>query len=218
MVPTLDEEAAVRELLPDLVGRGAQVVVSDGGSSDRTAEVAAKLGAEVVSGPAGRGAQLNRGSAAADAEILLFLHADTRLPEGALERIREALAAGSEGGGFLMRWDSPRPIYRLGERIINRRTRLTRCPLGDQAQFCRRDVFEELGGYRDWPILEDLDFIRRLRRRGRLAILEPPVTTSARRLERRGIPRTVATNWLIFALYLIGVSPQRLGRLYRQVR
>ncbi len=117
-----------------------------------------------------------------------------------------------------MRFDSNRPIRRLGARLINLRTRWTRCPLGDQAQFVTRQAFEETGGFRDWPILEDLDFIRRLKRHGEIALIESPVTTSARRFEKRGTVRTVATNWLIWLLYFARVSPHRLARLYRNVR
>ena len=114
--------------------------------------------------------------------------------------------------------DSDRPIYRLGSAIVNLRTRWGRSPLGDQAQFASRKIFEELGGYPDWPILEDLEFIRRLKRKGKMAILEPAVATSTRRFEERGITRTIIRNWLIFALYFAGASPQRLARLYRHVR
>jgi hypothetical protein len=122
------------------------------------------------------------------------------------------------GGGFYVEWRSERPVLRFGGRLTNLRTRLTRCPLGDQAQFCLRSTFEELGGFGEWPILEDLDFARRLKRQGRVALLEPPVAASPRRYEKRGVTRTIVTNWLIWLLYLVGVSPERLGRLYRHVR
>ncbi len=112
-------------------------------------------------------------------------------------------------------------MLRLGERLINLRTRLTRLPLGDQAQFVTRASFDRLGGYRDWPILEDLDFAWRLRKtfgRRRLALIEERVTTAARRFVEQGAARTVATNWLIWLLFALGVSPHRLARLYRQIR
>ncbi len=102
--------------------------------------------------------------------------------------------------------------------MITLRTRLTGCPLGDQAQFVRRESFEALDGFREWPILEDLDFVRRLKRSGRIAIIDQPVATSARRFLRRGVLRTSAINYLIWALYFAGVSPQRLGRLYENIR
>lgn len=218
LIPALDEEENLRIRLPALLGVADEVVVSDGGSRDATARVAAELGARVVTGPPGRGGQLNRAAAAASAEVFLFLHADSSLPPGALDRVREALAKGADGGAFLVSFDSRRRALRLGARLINLRTRLTHAPLGDQAQFVTRHAFEALDGYREWPILEDLDFIRRLRRHGRLAILPDHVTTSARRFETRGIARTITVNWVIWILYCLGVSPLRLGRLYHHVR
>ncbi len=218
VVPTLNEEAGLRRNLPAALAAADEVVVSDGGSMDGTLAVAVELGARVVSGPPGRGGQLTRGAEATDAPLLLFLHADTRLPPDGAPLIREAVAGGAVGGGFLVRFDAGGPLLRLGERLINARTRLTRLPLGDQAQFVTREAFRALRGYRDWPILEDLDFALRLRRLGRTALIASPVTTAARRFVQQGVARTVATNWLIWILYFCGVSPRRLARLYRQIR
>ena len=218
IIPALDEEGPLRRHLPQIVGLGDELVVSDGGSSDGTVAVAGRLGARVVEGPRGRGPQLNRGVAATEAEILLFLHADSLPPAGAAEAIRRAVAEGAEGGGFRLEFETGSALMRLGTRLVGLRTRLTRLPLGDQGHFVTRAVFEELGGYPDWPILEDLDFARRLRRRGRLAILPLTMRTSDRRYLQRGIARTVAVNWLIWLLYALGVSPHRLARLYRDAR
>jgi rSAM/selenodomain-associated transferase 2 len=218
VIPTLDEERALPDFLPRALAAGDEVCVSDGGSRDATIEIARSLGAHVVTGPPGRGPQLNRGARATGSEVLLFLHADTRLPEGAAGLVRQAVAGGAVGGGFLVRFEPARGSLRLAHRMTTLRTRLTGCPLGDQAQFVRRDVFEALGGFREWPILEDLDFMRRLKRRGRVAILDRPVTTSARRFVSRGVWRTSATNYLIWALYFAGVSPARLARLYDDIR
>ncbi len=218
VVPALDEAEALYRHLPAVVALADRVVVSDGGSTDDTVAVARALGTGVVCGPPGRGVQLNRGAAATDTAILLFLHADTSLPPDGIAAVRAALGAGAVGGGFRLRFDSARPLLRLGGRLVDLRTRLTRAPLGDQAQFARREVFERLGGFREWPILEDLDFIRRLKRAGQIAILPQRVTTSARRFHERGILRTVATNWLIWMLFFAGVSPHRLARLYLHVR
>ena len=132
--------------------------------------------------------------------------------------MREAAARGANGGAFLLRFDVDRPAQRLGAWLINRRTRMLRLSLGDQAQFVTRKTFERLQGFRDWPILEDLDFAIRLRRLGGLTLIEAPVTTAARRFRELGAVRTVATNWLIWILFFFGVSPQRLARLYRQIR
>lgn len=217
-MPTLDEEPALRRGLPAALAAADEVIVSDGGSADGTVAVARELGARVVQGEPGRGGQLNRGAAAATADILLFLHADTTLPAGGAERVREAVAGGAPGGAFFLRFDVDRPLQRLGSRLVNWRTRRLRVPLGDQAQFATRAAFERLGGYRDWPILEDLDFALRLRRLDGMAVIEEPVTTGARRFVEQGTVRTVALNWLIWLLYLCGVSPHRLARLYRRIR
>ena len=125
---------------------------------------------------------------------------------------------GSVGGGFLVEFASERPIFRLGSWLVNCRTRLTGVPLGDQAQFTTRDAYSALGGFPDWPILEDLDFARRLKRYGRTTLIPTPVRTSPRRQESRGILRNIATNWFIWALFFVGVSPHRLARFYRRAR
>ncbi len=218
VVPTLNEEATIARALAAALPLADELVVCDGGSSDRSAEIAAACGARLVVAPPGRGTQLAGGAAATDADLLLFLHADTTLPADAPRLVRDAVEGGAVGGGFTVRFDSARPVLRLAARLINARTRLLRLPLGDQAQFASRAAFARAGGFRPWPILEDLDFIRRLRRQGRIAVLSPPVTTAARRFTQRGVARTVATNWLIWGLFLCGMSPPRLARLYGHVR
>lgn len=219
VIPTLDEEESLRASLPIAAAQADQLIVSDGGSGDGTLAVARELGARVVSGEPGRGPQLNRGARVADAaDVFLFLHADTRLPCEAVTNVRQAVLEGKVGGGFRVRFDTDQSIFRLGERLVDLRTRLTRAPLGDQAQFVTRQTFESLGGFRDWPILEDLEFIRRLKQFGETAVLPHRVTTSARRYLQQGILRTVATNWLIWTMFFLGVSPHRLASLYRQIR
>jgi len=215
IIPTLNEESSLRRSLPKVLSAADEVVVSDGGSRDNTLRLAKELGARTISGTPGRGPQLNRGAAATRTDALLFLHADTRLPDGALPAIREAIDSGKVGGGFQVRFDTDHRAMALGSRLVRLRTRLTQCPLGDQAQFVSRAIFNELGGFRDWPALEDLDFIRRMKRRGEVVVLPLEATTSARRYLEEGIGRTVALNWLILALYFAGVSPQRLARMYR---
>lgn len=218
ILPTLDEASTLERHLPSAAAQADEVVVSDGGSGDATVEVARRLGAKVVAGPPGRGGQLNRGAAAARGDILLFLHADTHLPPGSVDRVRRAVAAGAVGGGFHARFDDPGFWMGLGSRLVHLRTRLTRVPLGDQAHFCTKTAFDALGGYRDWPILEDLDFARRLKSHGKTAILAPPVVTAARRYLTQGIARTIVLNWLIWLLFFTGISPRRLARLYRKIR
>lgn len=221
IVPTLNEEGTLRRNLPLALAQADEVVVTDGGSTDATLDVARALGARAVCGPPGRGGQLNRGAAATNADVILFLHADTILPDSAGRAVREAVAAGAPGGAFLLRFDGEGFVYRLGETVVNLRTRRAFLPLGDQAQFVTREAFRELGGFREWPILEDLDLSRRMRARWgrrRLAVIEERVVTSARRFAAQGPARTVAKNWLIWMLFLLGVSPQRLAKLYRDVR
>lgn len=218
VIPTLDEEDALPATLERALGQADEVVVSDGGSTDRTSQIARSLGVEPVVGTPGRGAQIRRGTERATGDVILVLHADTLLPETAGARVREAVARGAVGGGFLVRFVGGSRSYRLGERVVNWRTRTFRTPLGDQAQFAARDALERLEGFRDWPILEDVDFIRRLRRLGRIAVVPEPVETSARRFTAGGGLRTVALDWLIFALYFAGVPPHRLAALYPKVR
>jgi rSAM/selenodomain-associated transferase 2 len=215
LIPALEEETSLRRLLPGLVGQADEVVVSDGGSTDATVAVSQAAGAQVVVGPRGRGGQLNRAAAASQADVFLFLHADTELPADGIERVREAIRGGAVGGGFELEFATDRALLRFGARLINRRSRLTKTPLGDQAQFVTRAAFAALGGYRDWPILEDLDFARRLKAHGPVALLDAKVVTSPRRFERLGVPRTIATNWLIWLLFALGLKPERLARLYR---
>ena len=219
IIPTLDEEQVLAQTLTHALSLGDEVCVSDGGSTDGTVAIARRLGARVVTGAAGRGGQLNRGALATRGEVLLFLHADTRLPGQSRRLIERALADGAIGGGFHVRYESgSKLLVGLGNPLIRARTALTRWPLGDQGQFMTRQAFETLNGFNDWPILEDLDLIRRLRKLGPTAIIDTPASTSARRFERQGLVRTVAGNWLIWALYLAGASPTKLARLYRHVR
>jgi rSAM/selenodomain-associated transferase 2 len=217
VVPTLDEEVSLGRTLACAREACDLVVIADGGSSDATSVIALDAGAQWVESNAGRGGQLNTGARAAldhGADVLLFLHADTALPAGARALIERAVAGGAAGGGFEVRFDDPRWIFALGSRIVNLRTRLLRAPLGDQGQFVTREAFLALGGFREWPILEDLDLMRRLRKHGRVEVLRAPATTAARRFVEGGITRTIAINWSIWALYLAGVPPARLARLY----
>lgn len=216
VIPTLDEAANLRELLPEVLPIADEIRVADGGSVDETCEVARNLGAGLVAAPRGRGQQLQAGAAGCSGDVLLFLHADCRLPPGARAAIEAALASPAVvGGAFRIRFRGGGRLLDLGARLANWRAAFTRCPLGDHAIFVRRTVFEELGGFRQWPLLEDLDFSRRLARHGRTRLLAATVESSARRFESLGVLRTVATNWLIFLLYLAGVPASRLALLYR---
>jgi len=219
-VPTLNEAANLGRLLPDLHERcrEAEVILVDGGSEDATREVATRFPhVQLVTSPRGRARQMNAGARVARGDTLLFLHADTRLPDRALEAVAAALDdARVVGGRFDVSFDSPRAVFRMIAYFMNLRSRWSRISTGDQAIFVRRSVFEAMGGYPDIALMEDIELCRRLKRRGRLAALRTRVTTSARKWEREGALRTMALMWALRFLYMIGVSPARLhGWYYR---
>lgn len=189
-------------------------IVADGGSRDATIEVARAAGARIVTAPRGRGPQLNAGAAVALGEVLLFLHADTTLPPGALGAIRTAAADPAlRGGNFRLRFEGQDLASRLFTVYYRAQQRWLNMYYGDSAIFVRREVFAALGGFRDDPIMEDYDFVRRLERLGRTCCLPLVVTTSARRYRGR-VVGTIATWATIVLLYKLGVPPDRLARLY----
>jgi rSAM/selenodomain-associated transferase 2 len=218
VVPALDEADNLARLLPDLARRwpAAEVIVVDGGSADDSLAVVRRhAGARGLVAPRGRARQMNAGARAAGGDVLLFLHADTRLPDGALEAIGAALADPAVAGGrFDVSLDSARPILRVTAALMSLRSRLSGIATGDQAIFVRRPVFEALGGFPDIPLMEDVAFSRGLKRRGRLACLRLRVTTSARKWQREGALRTVLLMWALRLLYVLGVAPARLHRWY----
>jgi rSAM/selenodomain-associated transferase 2 len=218
IIPVLNEAPNLRRLLPSLPQKcpGAEVIVVDGGSSDETVEVLEQFPvARLVSSPRGRAKQMNAGAREAQGEVLLFVHADTRLPDGAGEAIHLALANPRiVGGRFDVRLDSSRAIFQVISFLMNFRSRLTRIATGDHALFVRQTIFAKMGGYPDIPLMEDVEFTKRLKRDGDLACLRLPVTASARKWEREGVLRTVFLMWTLRLLYLFGASPARLHRLY----
>ena len=224
VIPVLRDTAHLDGLLGSLArmshGAAVEVIVANGDARDGSLAPLRERHAGVhwVACPAGRGLQMNAGAAVASGGWLLFLHADTRLDERWLDAIRAAELRGAAGGAFRFRLDSPRAAARLVERGVAWRTRWLGLPYGDQGLFVRRDVFEALGGFRPYPLMEDVDLVRRLRRRGPLALSPIPVRTSARRWERDGWLRRSLRNLALVALYLGGASPHRLARFYRPGR
>jgi rSAM/selenodomain-associated transferase 2 len=191
------------------------VIVVDGGSSDATAELARPLADVVLHAERGRARQQNAGAQVAGGEILLFLHADTRLPPGAERMIVEGLARCGRGWGrFDVRLSGRHPLLVITEHLISLRSRLTGIATGDQAIFVRRDWFEQAGAYPDIPLMEDLALSRALKRRGRPLCLWQRVTTSSRRWEQKGIVRTILLMWRLRLAYYRGADPGELARRY----
>jgi len=218
VVPALNEAVNLTGLLPELARGcpGAEIVVVDGGSRDETAAVAARqAGVRLVTGARGRARQMNAGARAAAGDVLLFLHADTRLPAGAAAALERALAEpGVVAGRFDVRFDNPRPVFRMVAWFMNARSRASSICTGDQAIFVRRSDFDAVGGFPDIPLMEDIELTRRLKRRGRLAALRLRVVTSARKWEREGPLRTIGLMWALRLLHFCGVAPARLHRWY----
>ncbi len=212
VIPTLDEQetiqaaiASVRETLGP-----CQVIIADGRSADLTRDLAVAAGAEVVDAPGTRADAMNAGARSAKGDAFLFLHADTTLPRGAGDAVRTALARG-DAGAFSVRFDHRPRLAQLAAALYER---FHRGVYGDQAIFVTRAAFERAGGYRPLPIMEDLDFVERVRRAGRFIVLTDAVTTSARRHRANGEIHTFLTVVTIKLLYRLGVPPSRLARLY----
>jgi rSAM/selenodomain-associated transferase 2 len=218
IVPVLDEASAIadhlRMLAPVRAG-GAEIIVVDGGSRDRTAEIAEGLADRVLNASRGRASQMNAGASTAAGDVLLFLHADTRLPARADAVIRDALAAGGRAWGrFDVRIEGRAAILPVVARLMNWRSRLTGIATGDQAIFVTRDAFRAVGGYPDIPLMEDIVLSRRLKRLSPPVCLAARVTTSGRRWDERGAVRTIWTMWRLRLAFALGVDPRRLASSY----
>lgn len=211
VIPALNEADHISDTLLSL-GSDVEVLVVDGGSTDATRELANRY-ARVIEAPRGRARQMNVGAAAAAGNILLFLHADTRLPSGAFGAIRHAVEdANAEAGAFRLHFDIETPLLRFYSAC-------TRLPwplicFGDRGLFVRRSVFEAVGGFPDVPIFEDLEMVRRLHERGGFRFLSAAVTTSARRFLETGPLRQQILNTALWLQYVLGVDPERLARGY----
>jgi rSAM/selenodomain-associated transferase 2 len=218
VVPVLNEAAGLEAALGPLQagrGRDCEVIVVDGGSGDGTPDLARRLADRVLRAPRGRARQMNAGAAAAAGRVLLFLHADTRLPPGGLERVRTGLARGGRRWGrFDVRLDGPHPLLRMVERAMNLRSRLTGIATGDQALFVTREAFDAVGGFPDIPLMEDIAISRHLKRLGGPLCLRERVLASSRRWERDGVLRTVALMWRLRAAYALGADPAELAARY----
>ena len=218
IIPTLNEASVIEETITRLpLSDAVEIVVVDGGSSDSTAEKARDLGARVLSAAPSKAEQMNAGAADARGEVLLFLHADTCLPEHFEKRVITALTRkGVSAGAFTLGIDSEDWGLRFIERVANWRARLLKMPYGDQALFVYRQLFFEIGGFADYPIMEDFELVRRLKKKGRIVILPESVKTSPRRWQNFGVIKTWLLNQIIIGAYFIGIPPRRLAFWYRR--
>ena len=217
VVPTLDEQDCIAVCLAPLVAEAARVIVADGGSSDETVARALEAGAVVVSAPRGRAAQMNAGAAhAGEFDVVVFVHADTRLPSGWRAALERALSdRRHQWGRFDVRLDSERRLLAVVAGMMNLRSRLTGICTGDQAIFLTHEAFSTSGGFPAQALMEDIELSRRLRRRvGAPAALRTRAMVSARRWERHGAWRTIALMIALRAMYFFGASPARLHRFY----
>lgn len=218
VVPVLNEAAGIhatlRALAP-LCERGAEVIVCDGGSIDDTVAVAQPLVDRVLVVASGRARQMNAGATATRADVLLFLHADTQLPRDADRLVQQAVAAGASWGRFDVRISGRPWMLRVVAALMNLRSRWTGIATGDQAIFITRSAFDQVGGFPDQPLMEDVEISRRLRRAGAPACLRERVTTSGRRWETRGVWPTIFLMWRLRWRYWRGASAQTLAQAWR---
>ena len=220
IIPTLNEENALPQTLAQLDNiKKLEVIVVDGGSEDSTVEIAKAHGWRVLSSPTGRGVQLNYGAKASSGKMLLFLHGDTLLPDKFDDLILKTIKRKNcAAGAFSLRIDSPRTSLAIIAHCANLRSKYLQLPYGDQAIFTSRDIYSKAGGYAEVPIMEDYIFIQKIRKYGKIFILEEPVTTSARRWQNLGVIRTTLINQLIVLGYSCGVQLPTLARWYQRLR
>jgi rSAM/selenodomain-associated transferase 2 len=220
IIPVLNESSVINHTVEQVcrIGSGfdMEVIVIDGDSQGRTINVLRN--SEIIKGisPRGRGEQMDKGASFAHGEILLFLHTDTELPANALRTISTVMGDKEyAGGAFDLGIKSARPIFRLMEKFVHVRTRLTRIPYGDQAIFLRKEVFDKMKGFKKIPLMEDVEFMKRIKRSGyKIRMIPQKVKTSPRRWEKEGVIYCTLRNWMLRGLYHLGVQPDKLVKFY----
>lgn len=220
IIPTLNEASSIAQTLTRVRREGeCELIVVDGGSSDGTLECARSFVDLVVAAPRGRARQMNTGAREAKGDVLLFLHADTALPRNFSQLLAQAFSNTQVvGGRFDVRLNAEGWPFRMVETMMNLRSRVTKIATGDQAIFVRRQVFEAIGGYPDLPLMEDIEFSRKLKRTGRIVCLRERVVTSARRWQQGGVFRTIVRMWILRFCYFCGVPAERLREFYADTR
>lgn len=223
VIPTLNEAGTLETLLGPLshcLCDDVECIVVDGGSTDQTLAIADRYRVAVLASAAGRAVQMNAGWQQARGRLVWFVHADTGLPDGAIDALR-SLADRNDPelwGRFDVRLDDPRWPYRMIAWFINHRSRLTGISTGDQGQFAMRSALERIGGFPEQPLMEDVDLSKALKRLASPVNLPLRLTTSVRRWQHKGVTRTIVLMWCLRLAHACGVSPNRLARWYRAVR
>jgi rSAM/selenodomain-associated transferase 2 len=221
IVPALHESNMINSLVEHLEGmelsRDAEIIVVDGNPNGDTIQAIESDKVKQMVAPKGRARQMNAGASLAEGETLVFLHADTGLPRNALTKIHLAMAQGEYvGGAFELNFNSEKMRFRMLALLASLRCRLTRIPYGDQAIFIKRDYFNALGGYKDIPIMEDVELMRRIKRKGdKICMIPKQVKTSPRRWEQEGFVYVNVRNTFLFLSYVLGVSPEKLASFYK---
>ena len=216
IIPALNEEKTIAKTIDSVKdGFNVEVIVVDGGSSDKTVYEAKSAGAQIIKSQPPRSSQMNKGAEEAKGEILLFLHADTILPSGYELTVRGTLDYPEIcAGAFRFKLDEESPSLSRIEKLANFRSEILKMPYGDQGIFLKKSLFDEVGGFPEMPIMEDFEFVRRVRKYGDIFTAPFPAITSARRWKERGVLKTTLINQLMIVGYYLGISPEKLRKWY----
>ena len=216
IIPIKDESPEIAERFRRFsIGGKTEILLADRGDCPETTRAFERLGARIVSGTGSRGLRLDRAAREARGDVLFFVHADSQPPDNALSAIAETLETGAVAGSFSLAYESQTAAMAWIAWWANLRSRRLGLPFGDQGLFCRREAYAACGGFRDLPVCDDVDIVRRLKRVGRLTVRREKTVTSPRRYTQSGAARQVLRNWRVLAGYFAGVSPEKLEQWYR---